>query len=89
MNNYFNYLNLPSTVLKLTGGLPTKYVDFKEGKVLNFTAPDPSAAVGEYYGLLLQYPYLEDSFDLPNPVPSDLTMRFGDFIQKYNIQNLG
>ncbi|KAF9693635.1 hypothetical protein EKO04_008562 [Ascochyta lentis] len=44
----------------------------------NFTA---------YAAQLEKYPYLLYSWDLPDPVPKDLLLPFGDFIKKYNLQD--
>src|SRR6185369_8547878 len=64
--------------------------DFRTGKIQNFTEPsgaETGAALQGYYGYLQQlkatYFDLDSSFDLPNPVPPDLTMKFRDFVSKY------
>lgn len=66
--------------------------DFRTGKIQNFTEPGPAetgAALQTYYGYLQQlkatYFDLDSSFDLPNPVPPDLTLKFRDFVTKYNL----
>ena len=58
----------------------------------NFTEPTPAetgAALQTYFGYLQQlkatYFDLDSSFDLPNPVPLDLTMKFRDFVTKYGL----
>jgi hypothetical protein len=65
--------------------LPNKpfYANFKTGKQVggvqstyNFTS---------YAEQLPKYPYLGYSWDLPNPVPDDLLLPFGEFIKKYNL----
>lgn len=64
--------------------LPNKpfYANFKTGKQVqgvqstyNFTS---------YAEQLPKYPYLGYSWDLPNPVPDDLLLPFGEFIKRYN-----
>ena len=64
--------------------------DFRTGQIQNFTEPTPAetgAALQAYFGYLQQlkatYFDLDSSFDLPNPVPVDLTMKFSDFVAKY------
>lgn len=66
--------------------------DFRTGKQQNFNEPTPletSAALQTYFGYLQQlkatYFDLDSSFDLPNPVPRDLTMKFRDFVSKYSL----
>ncbi|AGZ38854.1 NAD(P)/FAD-dependent oxidoreductase [Actinoplanes friuliensis] len=67
-------------------GMVSKYVDYRTGKeVTGYTPSDPSAALGAYAAQLAQYPYLEAGFDLPNPVPPDLLLPFGDFVKKYDL----
>ena len=46
---------------------------------------DPTIALEAYVAQLFQYPYLDNGFNLPNPVPSDLLLPFGDFVNKYNL----
>ncbi|HEY1534100.1 MAG TPA: FAD-dependent oxidoreductase, partial [Polyangiaceae bacterium] len=65
--------------------------DFRTGQIQNFTPPSQAAvgqALGAYFGYLQQlkatYFDLDSSFDLPNPVPTDLTMKFSDFVAKYS-----
>ncbi|KAH7086734.1 hypothetical protein FB567DRAFT_50111 [Paraphoma chrysanthemicola] len=64
-------------------------VDFRTGQVLpalpalNQTAL--AAALMRYAAVLQKYPQLEGGFYLPDPVPEDLYMPFGQFVQKYDI----
>ncbi len=65
-------------------GMETAYVDYRTGKpVTGYTPADPSAALAAYGAQLAKYPYLEAGFDLPNPVPPDLLLPFGEFVRKY------
>jgi len=85
VKNYFARFNVP--LEKATFDAPgqvSKWVDYRTGKeVPGYTPPDPSAALGAYAAQLSLYPYLEAGFDLPNPVPPDLLLPFGDFVKKY------
>jgi len=80
-----------------TGGDPSvtsAYADFKkDGKII--TPPsslpwtDPAAvftALQGYGAQISKYPFLPDGYNLPNPVPADLLLPFGDFLVKYNLQ---
>jgi hypothetical protein len=56
---------------------------------LSLTYPgNISAALGAYAAQVFQYPYLDYGFDLPNPVPADLLLPFGDFVKKYSLDAL-
>jgi flavin-dependent amine oxidoreductase len=71
-----------------TPGMVSQYVDYRTGKVVpGFQPPDPSAGLQAYAAQLARYPYLDAGFDLPDPVPADLLMPFGDFIEKYGIDS--
>ena len=68
----------------------TDYVDFRTGKLVSDYVPqDPTAALQGYYALLQQYPYLEKGFELPDPVPEELLLPFGQFIKKHNLTDMG
>jgi hypothetical protein len=69
-----------------TPGMVTKYVDFRTGtEVTGYGPSDPSAGLAAYTAQLVKYPYLEQGYDLPDPVPADLLLRFGDFARKYGL----
>lgn len=88
VRNYFARLNV-SLITNSDANTASQYVDFQTGKpVSNYSAPDPSAALGIYAEQLAKYPYVELGFDLPYPVPDDLLLLFGDFVLKYGLQDL-
>ncbi|RYP11917.1 hypothetical protein DL767_011209 [Monosporascus sp. MG133] len=66
------------------------YFDFKaRTEFEDYQMPDPSAAIQGYYGQLLRFPELLEGFDkLPYPVPEDLLLPFGQFAEKYGIQDV-
>lgn len=65
-------------------GTVAKYVDYRTGREVTGYAPgDPSAALGAYAAQLSRYPYLEAGFNLPDPVPAELLLPFGDFVRKH------
>ncbi|KAA8648818.1 NAD(P)-binding protein [Aspergillus tanneri] len=52
----------------------------------SFPTPAEAAHAKEkYIAQLDRYPYLKVGFDLPNPVPEDLLLPFGDFLRKYGM----
>ncbi|HKO53373.1 MAG TPA: FAD-dependent oxidoreductase [Polyangiaceae bacterium] len=91
VTDYFARLGTPIIPLP-PGAFASNNVnfDFRTGKIQEFSEPTPAengAALQAYYGYLQQlkgtYFDLDSSFDLPNPVPRDLTMKFRDFVTKY------
>ena len=87
---YFARFDIPlQTAVLDSPGTVTEYVDFRTGEVVpGFTAPDPSAAFAAYGAQVAKYPYLETGFDLPDPLPADLLLPFGEFVEKYNLAAL-
>ena len=93
VTDYFARFNVP--IIPLPPGAfggPNVNVDFRTGQTQTFTEPtqaETGQALGAYFGYLQQlsatYFNLDSSFDLPNPVPLDLTMKFGDFVNKYSL----
>jgi phytoene dehydrogenase-like protein len=90
VNRYFAGLNIALTEPVLnTPGQTSTYVDFKTGKVVvGYTPEDPTAALAAYAAQLAQYPYVETGFDLPNPVPADLLLPFGEFVKKHALHDM-
>jgi hypothetical protein len=65
------------------GSGTTTYADFRTGAVAAGYTPPVPTALGTYLGLLQQYPYLQSGYDLPDPVPAELLLPWGEFIAKY------
>ena len=87
VRKYFARFDIPlQTAVLGSPGTVTEYVDFRTGKVVpGYTTPDPSAGFAAYGAQVAKYPYLETGFNLPDPVPADLLLPFGAFVQKYNL----
>ncbi|EMD61333.1 hypothetical protein GGP41_003963 [Bipolaris sorokiniana] len=64
-------------------------IDFRTGRVLQGLPAANQAAIGaaiqRYAAVISQWPQLDAGFYLPDPVPEDLLLPFGQFAQKYNI----
>lgn len=91
VKNYFARLNVTLVIGFGPSGAPdvSTYMDYQTGKVVsNYTPSDPTAALGAYAEQLAKYPYVELGFDLPYPVPADLLLPFGDFVTKYNLEDM-
>ena len=88
VKNFFARFDVPlkQASFATPPGIVTDFVDFRTGALIpKFTPPDPTAALGAYAAQIAQYPYLEAGFDLPDPVPADLLLPFGDFVAKHNL----
>lgn len=84
---FLNYLGVPF-VPGNVGGQPETYFDFKTGKIIPRPNRDAEVqALRAYQEQLARYPYLEDGFYLPDPVPEDLSLPFGEFFRKYGIEH--
>lgn len=50
---------------------------------------DTFFALAQYSAVLARYPYFTDGgYNLPDPVPEDLLISFGDFVEKYHVENI-
>lgn len=87
VTSYFARFNIPITIPSPSAPDPSLqeyYVDFRTGKnVTEYVPTDPTAAFGAYAAQLAKYPFLNTpGWDLPNPVPAELLIPFGDFVKK-------
>ncbi|KAK6213420.1 FAD dependent oxidoreductase [Colletotrichum tabaci] len=69
---------------------PSTVVDFKTGFVVpNASAVDPNTLVGplaSYLFATLNFDFLaQGAYDIPENVPEDLLLPFGQFVEKYNL----
>ncbi|KAG8529124.1 uncharacterized protein KY384_005759 [Bacidia gigantensis] len=89
VKKFFARFDIPLTVANFSSQLTPYRVDFRTGKqVAGYTPADPTAGFGAYGAQLAKYAFLnEPGYDLPNPVPDDLLIPFGDFIKKYKIDS--
>ncbi|RYP84562.1 hypothetical protein DL769_001150 [Monosporascus sp. CRB-8-3] len=68
-----------------------QYVDFATGSIVDFfmTPPNPpKSAWSTYLSQLKKYPALQGSFNMTYPVQPDLLLSFGQFVAKYDLQQL-
>ncbi|KAF7552289.1 hypothetical protein G7Z17_g4420 [Cylindrodendrum hubeiense] len=87
IRNLFASFEIPLDQVPLseTGfGIPN-YMDFRNGQ----TIPDFnfSTALAGFQAQSERYPYLYYSTRLPNPVPRDFLLPFGEFLAKYHLEN--
>ena len=91
--NYMKHLDIPIVAASFTGQAPS-YANFDGDAKLIKTLPasipySNETAVGEglfeFVEIMEQYPFLANGYNLPNPVPEDLTLTFGDFLKKHDL----
>lgn len=80
--DYFALLNLTTGLYQPTP-LTRFYADFQTGAPVEGVRS--SFNFSAYAAQLEKYPQLLYSWDLPSPIPEDLLLPFGAFIQKYNL----
>ena len=87
VKKYFARFNIPLEPANFAPapGVTSKEVDFSTGKVANDYVPaNATAGLAAYAAELAKYPYLvKNPGKLPQQVPTDLLLSFGDFVKKY------
>ncbi|KAB5566059.1 hypothetical protein GE09DRAFT_727722 [Coniochaeta sp. 2T2.1] len=66
-------------------------VDFTTGNAVAYPGADPALMeeLARYIDIFnTTYPYLNDGFFLPEPVPEDLVLPFGEFARKHQIESV-
>ncbi|KAK2012849.1 FAD/NAD(P)-binding domain-containing protein [Colletotrichum eremochloae] len=100
VSNYFSRLNvstIKSNPLTSASTAASKSYDFSLGKPI--PAQDASASAAQQQALLAAaqaystnvlaaYPWIDQGFLVPNPVPEELTIPFAELAQKYNFTAL-
>ncbi|KAF3037580.1 hypothetical protein E8E11_002873 [Didymella keratinophila] len=75
--------------VSVTGGADPQYVDFRTRQILKGVPAgndtELAAAIQRYAAVLSKYPQLEAGFFVSDPVPEDLLMPFGQFVEKYDV----
>ncbi|MEE4542387.1 FAD-dependent oxidoreductase [Streptomyces sp. V4-01] len=88
VRGYFGRFGVDLVTMPGFGGGSTTYADFRTGRVVDGYSPSVPTALGTYFGILQQYPYLATGFDLPDPVPSELLLPWGDFVTTYGLESI-
>ena len=86
VRNYFARFDVPLETANLAGpGITEEPVDFSTGKVdKSYVPANATAGLLAYSAQLAKYPYLITTpGKLPEQVPADLLLSFGDFVKKY------
>jgi hypothetical protein len=69
-------------------GPPTTYADFRTGQVVAGYTPPVPTALEAYLELAAQYPSLAAGYHLPDPVPAELLMPWGEFVVEHGLQSI-
>ena len=70
-------------------GVTSEYADFQIGQIATPKQGDILGAWDAFQTQVAKYPFLDYSLDsVPFPVPADLLLPFGQFIMKYNLQDV-
>ena len=88
--DYFGRFNISLSVANFDQpGVKNELVDFRTGKIVQgYVPPNGTAAFAGYAAQLAKYPFLDVSLgNIPQPVPADLLLTFGDFLKKYSLQD--
>jgi len=93
VKKYFGRFNIELTKMYLFSteeNTTTTNVNLAAGKLVeSYVPPSPQdirAAMQAYAYILFKYGYLQGGFDLPNPVPEELLIPFGEFVEKNGLQ---
>ena len=84
--DFFARFDVPLAPLSFPGATTTVYADFETGESL--PSFNESADLSAYIEQLDKYPYLLEGWELPSPVPEDLLLPFGEFVEKYSLQDI-
>ena len=84
VRDMFGHFEIPLT--KAVFDYKMHMFDFRTGTPVQDSSKAEMAAFTEkYMAQLAEYPYLKTGFDLPDPVPEDLLLTFGEFVRKYDM----
>jgi phytoene dehydrogenase-like protein len=87
VTDFFNSLNIPlAPYAPQATGVATDCKRGVPGPPLPVVSPEDSAAALERYKTeLAKYPDMFRGYNLPDPVPDDLLLPWGDFLAKYDL----
>ncbi|KAK2761652.1 hypothetical protein FQN54_001480 [Arachnomyces sp. PD_36] len=88
VKDYFNRLGVKhhTATLRVPGN--TYHANMQSGELFpKYAPPNPMTSFQTYGQQLARYPGLEKGFNFPTPIPEDLILPFGEFVEKYNISD--
>lgn len=87
IRNHFASFDIPTHIMPLseTGFGISNYLDFRNGRIVrDFTF---NQNLSGYRQQSERYPYLYYTTRLPDPVPRDFLLPFGEFLRKYRLED--
>ncbi|KAE8387134.1 hypothetical protein ETB97_001815 [Aspergillus alliaceus] len=89
VRDYFNHFGIALERVSVLGQqLTQRRVDLRTGTPVGPAEGNMLLALASYAGQLLKYPDLNSGFNLPEPVPPDLLLPFGEFVKKYKLEGV-
>jgi hypothetical protein len=88
VRDYFSFLGVETYVPNFFTGAVSYTADFAANQIVDSsTTPltNTTPLLEAYLAQVQKYPFLNDGFDLPSPVPADLLLPFGSFLDKYEL----
>ncbi|PWY67118.1 FAD dependent oxidoreductase [Aspergillus sclerotioniger CBS 115572] len=82
--DFFTQFDVPVTKAMHHGDRIAR-IDFQTGEIVEPYPGNITDALERYGEILQQYPYLAAGWSLPDEVPEDLVMPFGQFVEKYDL----
>ncbi|KAL5334395.1 hypothetical protein BJX70DRAFT_391446 [Aspergillus crustosus] len=83
---FFAHFNIPvGRQIFSRNPVGSQRLDFRNGQRVPPPRGNLTEAMMRYVQVLLQYPYLNEGWELPYPVPEDLLIPFSEFIEKYDL----
>ncbi|KAI4166925.1 MAG: hypothetical protein LQ343_007628 [Gyalolechia ehrenbergii] len=83
--DFFARFNVPVTEFTFPPAAEPVYADFTTGAVVEGFKPGTLGS--DYTTELNKYPYLDGGFFLPDKVPEDLLLPWGEYVEKYSLQD--
>ncbi|KAI1940424.1 hypothetical protein LOZ66_002018 [Ophidiomyces ophidiicola] len=84
--DFFGRLKIPHKKTFLGDPTSKLYADFRTGNVYrDHRGPNITKAITTYALQTAKYPELGEGYFLPDPVPEDLVLPFGEFVKKYDM----
>lgn len=87
VKNYFARFDIPLKTVPTSLG-PPDYVNLATGKKVEHTPPDQAnvgVAMQRYAAEVAKYPGVQAGFNLTYPIPEDLLLPFGQFVEKHSL----
>jgi hypothetical protein len=84
--NYFSHFGIPLVKVSVLGQGTQRRIDLRTGTPVGAAEGNMLLGLAAYTAQLLRYPTLNTGFNLPEPVPEDLLLPFGEFVKKYKLE---